>query len=93
MSETNTRGGAKGESLASWADVHLVIKKKKADNMVSMRLDKTRRTAGEGIMGDYMRVVRHGEFCREKDLGQLKLVPPVEHELEELEPAAEDIPF
>lgn len=53
-SETNKRGESKGESLPSWSDVYLKMKKC-SESVVEMRLDKTRRTKGEGDMGKYVR--------------------------------------
>jgi hypothetical protein len=52
--ETNKAGEAKGEGLQFWSDLYLKMKKK-SNNVVEMRLDKTRRTPGEGDMGKYLR--------------------------------------
>lgn len=53
-SETNKRGESKGEQLPSWSDCYLKMVKK-SENVVSMRLDKTRRTSGEGELGKFLR--------------------------------------
>lgn len=60
-SETNKAGEAKGEALPFWSDVYLRLKKE-TEHIVSMRLDKSRRTAGEGQMGKYKRKWYEGVF-------------------------------
>lgn len=60
-SETNSKGNEKGEGLGYWADLVLKMKKE-TDNVVSMKLDKSRRTGGEGPMGKYFRKWNLGIF-------------------------------
>jgi predicted ATP-dependent serine protease len=51
--ESNKAGNAKGEVAEFWSDMVLKIKKvKKSAHCVTMRLDKTRRTGGEGDFGN-----------------------------------------
>ena len=63
-SETNKRGEVKGETLAFWADVYVKLKKE-TDIVVSMFLDKTRRTKGAGPMGKSYRSWAQQEFQSE----------------------------
>lgn len=65
--ETNKRGEAKGEALPFWSDCYLKLKKVKgSENVVEIILDKTRRTAGEGPMGKFLRNWQTGRFERDR---------------------------
>jgi len=72
-SETNKSGHAKGEALPFWADVYLRMKKE-TENVVSMTLDKSRRTAGEGPMGKYFRKWAQGVFESSHEQPPLRVV-------------------
>lgn len=62
--ESNKRGESKGENLPFWSDQYLKMTKK-SKNVVEFTLDKTRRTGGEGVMGQYVREWASGLFVPE----------------------------
>jgi hypothetical protein len=60
-SESNKRGESKGETLPYWSDLYLQMKKK-GDSVVEFKIEKTRRTGGEGTSVNYRRAWDRGCF-------------------------------
>ena len=64
IGETNKDGHIKGRNLAFWADCAIKLRKESKD-VVEIIVDKSRRTGGEGSLGQFSRVVTRGTFEKE----------------------------
>ena len=61
--ETNREGSVKGESLKYWSDMMLILRAvKESEDVVDLELKKSRRSAGKGAMGKYLRNWQTGCF-------------------------------
>lgn len=87
IGETNKDGHIKGRNLAFWADCAIKIKKE-SEAVVDIMIDKSRRTGGEGSLGQFTRVVTRGTFEKEPGKTQRHL-----HAVGDNEPIQEDDPW
>lgn len=72
VSETNKANSIRGEKLPYWSDQVLVMTPGNGADIVELDLQKSRRTAGVGNLGKFIRILNQGEFMSEEELEGLR---------------------
>ena len=72
ISETNKSNSIKAEKLPYWSDQVLVLTRGEGADIVEIELQKSRRTAGVGDLGKFIRIWNQGEFISEAELEGLR---------------------
>jgi len=71
VSETNRVGSVRGEKLPYLSDQVLIMQRGEGD-VVELDLQKSRRTAGVGNLGRFVRIWNQGEFMSEREIEDLR---------------------
>lgn len=72
ISETNKSNSIKAEKLPYWSDQVLVMTRGEGADIVEIELQKSRRTAGVGELGKFIRLWGSGEFISQAEVESLR---------------------
>ncbi len=72
VSETNKANSIKAEKLPYWSDQVLVMTRGEGADIVEIELQKSRRTAGVGELGKFIRLWSQGEFISQAEVDGLR---------------------